>query len=92
MFHISNQHLLLGPVVARLAASRNLVALEQIDLMTEQPQPTGKSPSDWVVMARTSSELGPLVRDHRWSTPHAAGDVPLWTDDFSNILSVLRLR
>ena len=92
LFHISNQHLLLGPVVARLAADHDLTALEQVDLMTEGPQPVGKSPSDWVVMARTANDLGPLVRDSRWRTPHASADTPLWTDDFSNILSVLRLR
>jgi hypothetical protein len=92
MFHISNQHLLLGPVVARLAASQNLVALEEIDLMTEQPQPVAKSPSHWVVMARTAADLGLLVRDSRWRTPQAAADTPLWTDGFSNILSVLRLQ
>jgi len=92
MFHISNQHLLLGPVVARLAASQSLVALEQVDLMTEQPQPVGKSPSHWVAMSRTAANLGPIVTDSRWRTPRAAADTPLWTDDFSNILSVLRLQ
>jgi hypothetical protein len=92
MFHISNQHLLLGPVVARLAASQNLVALEQVDLMTERPQPIAKNPSHWVAMSRTAANLGPLMKDSRWHTPHAAADTPLWTDDFSNILSVLRLR
>jgi hypothetical protein len=92
LFHISNQHLLLGPVVARLAASHNLVAREQVDLMQAGPQPSGKIPSHWVVMARTPDGLGPLVHDPRWSSPHAAADTPLWTDDFSNILSVLRFR
>jgi spermidine synthase len=92
MFHISNQHLLLGPVVARLAASQNLVALEQVDLMAEHPQPVGKSPSHWVVMSRSAANLRPLVNDSRWHTPHAAAGTPLWTDDFSNILSALRLR
>jgi hypothetical protein len=92
IFHISNQHLLLGPVVARLAASHDLVALEQVDLMNDPEQPRGKSPSHWVVMARTPADLGPLTRDPRWSAPRAAADTPLWTDDFSNILSVLRPR
>jgi hypothetical protein len=92
LFHISNQHLLLGPVVARLAASHNLVAREQVDLMQAGPQPSGKIPSHWVVMARTAADLGPLMHDARWSAPHAAADTPLWTDDFSNILSVLRFH
>jgi hypothetical protein len=92
LFHISNRHVALGPVLARLADNHRLVALEQVDLMTEQPQPRGKSQSDWVVMARMAADLGPLVQDRRWFTPHAETDTPLWTDDFSNILGVLRFR
>jgi hypothetical protein len=90
LFHISNRHVALGPVLARLAESNHLVALEQVDLMTEQPQPRGKFQSDLVVMARTADDLGPLAHDPRWFTPQAAPNTPLWTDDFSNILSVLR--
>ena len=92
IFHISNRHVALGPVLARLADSHHLVALEQVDLMTEQPQPKGKFQADLVVMARTAADLGPLAHDPRWFTPHADANTPLWTDDFSNILSVLRFR
>jgi len=92
VLHISNRHLNLSPVVARLADNHHLVALEQIDLMTEQPQPRGKFQSDYVVMARTAGDLGPLTHDRRWFTPHADAGTPLWTDDFSNILSVARFR
>jgi hypothetical protein len=28
--------------------------------------------------------------DPRWQRPHADPATPLWTDDFSNLLSVLR--
>jgi len=47
---------------------------------------------DHPYMARTPADLGPLVHDARWSAPHPAADTPLWTDDFSNILSVMQLR
>jgi hypothetical protein len=30
------------------------------------------------------------VNDPRWSVPTVPAGTPLWTDDFSNILSVLR--
>ena len=90
VIHISNRHVNLGPVLARLAECHHLVALEQVDLMTEQPQPKGKSQADVVVMARTAADLGPLTQDRRWFTPRADTNTPLWTDDFSNILSVLR--
>jgi hypothetical protein len=92
LIHISNRHVNLGPVLARLAECHHLVALEQVDLMTEQPQPKGKSQADVVVMARTAADLGPLTQDRRWFTPRADTNTPLWTDDFSNILSAVRFR
>jgi hypothetical protein len=93
MFHISNRHLRLGPVLARAAGSFGLTVLEQQDL---NPSPDlvrdGLGPSDWVVMARRPEELGTLRTDRRWFTPPVSASTPLWTDDFSNILSVLNLR
>ncbi|HEY9502311.1 MAG TPA: hypothetical protein VIR01_11840, partial [Pyrinomonadaceae bacterium] len=43
-------------------------------------------PSWWVVMARTDAALGTIPGDSRWS--RAQGDT-VWTDDFSNILSLM---
>jgi hypothetical protein len=44
-----------------------------------------------MVMARDASDLGSLSTDARWSTPAIPPSTPSWTDDFSNILSVLNL-
>jgi hypothetical protein len=41
-------------------------------------------------MARDRRELGALVNDERRKVPTVPAGTPLWTDDFSNILSVLR--
>lgn len=88
-FHISNRHLALLPVLARLAAEQNLAVLAQLD--TEAPQDTapGKTASQWVVMARSGDELQPLASDPRWVRPDVNHDEPVWTDDFSNIISVV---
>jgi hypothetical protein len=91
LMHISNRHLQLAPVVARLAASEGLAALQEIEFV-DRSAPEGKSGSHWIVMARTQADLGGLSSDHRWSALTASSSTPLWTDDFSNILSVLRLR
>jgi spermidine synthase len=88
-FHVSNRHLSLGPVLTRLALSQGLTVLEQHDDVTAAQIANGKAASDWVVMARDSSDLGPLIADARWRTPVVKASTPLWTDDFSNILSVL---
>jgi hypothetical protein len=90
VFHISNRNLDLTEVVADLAKSRNLSGLSMLDM--EPAQPGGKDPAHWIVMARDSAEYGTLVNDPlaRPLVSENADDV--WTDDFSNILSVFRWR
>jgi hypothetical protein len=91
LFHISNAHLALAPIVARLAEQHGLVAMAQVD--RRQPDwSESRAPSSWVVMARHKEDLGTLVADARWTRLRSAAGTPLWTDDFSNILSVLELR
>ena len=91
-FHISNAHLSLGPVLARAALGHGLTALEQQQRVNEADATDGKSHSEWLIMARDRRDLGSLVGDTRWVTPAVSMSAPLWTDDFSNILSVLSLR
>ena len=88
--HISNLHLSLSPVLGRLAEDQGLVALWQREPATAGSLAEGKFPSEWMVMARRREDLGSLVNDARWKPPIVAAGTPLWTDDFSNILSVLR--
>lgn len=88
--HISNLHLSLSPVLGRLAEDQGLVALWQREPATAGSLTDGKFPSEWMVLARSRADLGALAGDPRWKAPSIAADTPLWTDDFSNILSVLR--
>ena len=88
-FHISNRHLQLGPVLGRLAAHHGLTALERID-GRQTGADTGKRSSNWVVMARDLRSLGPLPRNAKWKAPVVTASTPLWTDDFTNILSVFK--
>jgi hypothetical protein len=90
LFHISNRHLRLSPVVANLAAARHLSAYGQVDTAAQRTD--GRNPSEWVVLARNEKALGSLTGDARWTRLAAVPSVPTWTDDFSNIVSVLRLK
>jgi hypothetical protein len=51
----------------------------------------GKRGSQWVVLARDRRDFGALADDPRWYTLEVPG-APLWTDDYSSVLSVLKLR
>jgi len=88
--HISNLHLSLSPVLGRLAQDQGLAALWQREPATAGSLTDGKFPSEWMVIARDRADLGALAGDPRWKPPAVAATTPLWTDDFSNILSVLR--
>jgi hypothetical protein len=90
-FHISNRNLLLGPVLARLAEHHGLSAFRQFDREIDKGALDGKMPSNWVVMADSAADLGPLVADPRWQRLVASPRDPLWTDDYSSVLRVLRL-
>ena len=90
--HISNRHLRLDGLVGRLAAAHGLAALAMRDLQKAEAWPMDKTPSHWVVLARRPEDFGALARDPQWTPPPAGPGEPLWTDDFSNILDVLKIR
>jgi hypothetical protein len=89
VFHISNRNLDLTGVVADLAKSRNLSCLSMLDMTPQQPN--GKDPSHWVVMARSSADYGTLAQEANARLLSSSGK-NVWTDDFSNILSVFKWR
>ena len=90
VFHISNRSLDLHPVVADLARARSLVCLSFDD--TARNQPGGKEPSQWVVMARRPEDAQALSADTRWQPLEGHPGRPVWTDDFSNIVTIFKWR
>ena len=92
LFHISNRHLNLSPIVGRLAERHGLHAVRNLDLRGDQEWPKSRFESIWVAMARNTDALGTIATDPRWKPINIPASTPLWTDDFSNILNVLQLR
>jgi spermidine synthase len=89
-FHISNRHLHLRPVLAALAADRGLAARVQTDHPSDEAKAKGHYASEWFLMARAEEALGPLAADARWERPAVPAGTRVWTDDFSDIVAVLR--
>jgi spermidine synthase len=90
--HISNRFVDLEPTLARLAQVLGLAGLIQFD----SPTGTGvgadvRLASSWVVLARTTADLGGLARDSRWRRLQSDGEAP-WTDEKADILSAIRWR
>ena len=89
--HISNQHLDLQPVVAALAGDAGLVALlgEHSASDAAEARELDYS-SDWVALARRKEDLGSLATDKRWKLLAASRNDEVWTDDYSNVFSVIK--
>lgn len=92
LIHVSNRFLDLRPVVAGLANDAGLAALGRNDYATgEAEAAAGKLGSAWVVVARASADLGDVATDPRWVPLESDPAVGVWTDNFSNVFTVLRM-
>ncbi len=92
VFQITNRYLGLNRVLASLAADRNLVMLsgETPFISTEQRE-FGAAPSTWVVMATNPARLSCLKRKPHWYSLRGDGIGRPWTDDYSGILTCLKI-
>jgi hypothetical protein len=90
LFNISNRYLRLEPMMARQARAAGLVGYFQHDGDVEGKP--GKERSSYVVLARRPEVLGTLVANGKWQPLAEEKGVGLWTDDFSNLFSVLKWR
>lgn len=88
--HISNVYLDLEPVVAAAATRLGLHATMRVDLRDPQDSlRTGRYTSTWVMLSRSADDLAPLRQRSLWRAPIAREGFRMWTDDYSNILSVI---
>lgn len=79
-YHISNRHLNLEPVVGNLAQTHNLYGISGYF-----------EGSDWVFVAQKPEDFGALADDQRFHLLVPDDSKRLWTDDYSDIISILNL-
>ncbi len=94
-FHVSSLYLRLAPTLGALAQDAHLVCLAEDDTaITELQVSEGKTASVWVVMARKHADLDLLIADkdsrNRWIPFQVEPGERVWTDDYSNLLSVIK--
>jgi spermidine synthase len=83
--HVTNKHLELSPVVKMLAdASRASASL----IHNSSAHENGINMSSWVLVTRNKD----LQREVSWLTSPVSpkSGLAMWTDDYSNLLSILR--
>jgi hypothetical protein len=92
-FHITNRYLQLGPTLCALAHDAGLVCLmDRDDPIPQAQKDAGKFASEWLVMARSPADLGPLATDPRWKPVTVNPGTKVWTDDYSNLLSIIKWK
>lgn len=87
LFHVSNRHLALAPVLAAHARDLELFAYERIDARTNLEE--GVFGSHWVTLVRRPEALEG-VPDEGWRELRTGPGARAWTDDFSDLLTVQR--
>jgi spermidine synthase len=89
--HISNRHLDLAPVLANIAKAAGLVG--RIQYHTPAPElASAKFHTDsiWTIIARSDGDLARLNDNEAWTRLLPDARAPLWTDDFSNLIGVIK--
>jgi spermidine synthase len=87
--HVSNRYLDLVPVVREAARH---YSLEARLVESDDDEDAGTYRSDWVLVSRSAAAFAqpPLAGAARRIAEDA--DAPLWTDDYSNVLRLLKRR
>jgi hypothetical protein len=89
-FHISSNYLDLKPVIAGIARALDCSALTQEHRPSARQERMGADRSVWVLVARDARSLARLRSDQRWKPLDQSASTTVWTDQFSNILSVAK--
>ncbi len=89
-FHISNRYLDLRPVLVELARDARMAgAIVDRDVENEEKDDLHYG-SRWVALADGAQHLATLVRDAGWEVLPPSADARVWTDDYSDVLGVLK--
>ncbi len=91
--HISNRYLNLKPPLAVASRELGVPAIDQIFTVLPMARITDfATGSEWVVFCRDPKVMEMLRKTGLWVSLSPPANFPVWTDDYSNILSVLNLR
>jgi len=90
VLHISNRNLELKPMLAALARDLGLAGRDELYQPSPAEEAEGAVGSEWVALTRRPGDLAFLDGEPRWTELTSDRRISAWTDDFSNIVSVLK--
>jgi SAM-dependent methyltransferase len=89
LFHVSNRYMDVEALISAVATDAGLEALARHD---DEQQTELKARSHFIVAGRDPFALGWLEQDPNWLKVQKPAAVAPWTDDYSNMLAILRWR
>ncbi len=89
LFHVSNRYMDVEGLASAVAQDAGLEGLVRYD---DDEEPTGKTSSDFVVAARHKEDFGDLNDDENWSEIEKPAGIQPWTDDYSNMMAIVRWK
>jgi len=89
LFHVSNRYLNVEKLVSSLVTDAGLTAFSRFDDAGDLRK-VGKSSANHVAAAREARDLKPLAALPGWEPVRHPPDFKPWTDDYSNLLGLIR--
>jgi hypothetical protein len=95
VFHISNLYLEMSPILAALADDAHLkILIADDNFVSPKDLGDGKFPSRWIVMGRSEADVDDVAKNTsspgRWVQVERKPGTRVWTDDYSNLLSIIK--
>ncbi len=91
-FHISNRFLELSRALGPLATATGAKAFHRVQRLDSTTNALAfVMPSHWLVMARTKATLNRFAADPRWPAVENSTSARVWSDDYFNLLALLRI-
>ena len=89
VMHISNRYMELGSVIAALGAAQGLRTFIKLDHRPQSSPFDFKTNAQVVILARQRRDLGKGSLPPGWHEIEPEPGVPMWTDDYSNVLGAI---
>ncbi len=77
LFHVSNRYLDVGKLAAAVSIDEGLRAFRRAD-------------DDYIVAVRNPADLDAIAHKDQWNELTRSADLRAWTDDYSNVVSLIR--
>jgi SAM-dependent methyltransferase len=93
LFHVSNRYLNVKDLVAALVTDAQLPAFVRVDGVAASPPSPFRAATQYVIAAATPNgahALGSIATNPRWQSVARPSGVEVWTDDYSNLIALLR--